>query len=105
MVILLGKSYKMDKIYCKKCKFFYTINYYANYKIITDFECHFPKNQRSKDNWLKKIILYKKSPKKINKNNNCVWFEKIEYKDTSDFSLRPPIPPITEEITESDVNV
>ena len=91
----------MNKIFCQKCRFLLTRNIHME----MEYECHHPNNRKQKDIWLRKTVSYKKEPQKINKNNNCVWFKKREDKEALNSSVKPPMPPTTEDCIESNIKV
>ena len=39
------------------------------------YDCMSPLNCKKKHNWLQEWLVPKVHPKKLNKNNNCGWFE------------------------------
>jgi len=61
-----------SNVFCKDCKYF---DY--EYFIEDPFErCMHPENKKVKKSYRNEYFEYKKSPKKINKRNNCKWFLK-----------------------------
>lgn len=39
-------------------------------------ECSFEENVIIQHSWYKQIFVYRDNPSKLNKNNDCSWFEK-----------------------------
>ena len=59
-------------ILCSNCKYLHSHGW-------GDYEtCDYPDNNIVKYNWYMKWLKQKRHPKRINKNNDCKWFEKIE---------------------------
>ncbi len=54
-------------IFCNRCKHFYS-------KRID--KCLHPDNQKQHTSWRNKYATSVKHPSKLNKNNNCKWFER-----------------------------
>ena len=54
----------MDKVYCASCRWLYF------------GDCMAPQNVTYEDTWKARVVKYIKSPKELNANNDCVWFEK-----------------------------
>jgi len=85
----------MNKVFCKKCKYLLTKEIYLS---DIEYDCIHSNNREYKRNWLNPYFLFRKKPSKINKNNNCLWYQEIEYKD----EISIPNPPTTEDCIESD---
>jgi len=61
---------KNEKIFCINCRYFKTfIGVLGSYREW----CRAPQNR--KDTYRAKADLFENSPKDINKNNDCSWFE------------------------------
>jgi hypothetical protein len=66
----------MNKVYCKDCKYLrIDIGYTTEYGPWEKMLCTHPDNVKTKETWYIQKIKHKKSPKRINKNNDCKWHE------------------------------
>ena len=61
------------KVYCKECKYLKSL---CNEGLM--YYCCHPENIIVVDSWLGTYNKYKREPSKINKNNDCKWFEQIK---------------------------
>lgn len=57
-----------EKVYCRDCWFYRESQ-------MRRPECHAPQNLIAKDKWYERIFHAKNKPWKINKNNDCIWFD------------------------------
>jgi hypothetical protein len=58
-----------EKVYCKDCKYF-------RFLIDLDNQCEHPNNIYPVDDYYSRKYYYRKLPKKLNKRNNCKWYER-----------------------------
>lgn len=63
-----------EKVYCFDCKHLKSEN---RFKETALHNCRHPENVSVKSSWLYAKTKYQVSPKKINKNNDCKWFEEF----------------------------
>ena len=68
----------MELVHCCDCNHLKECSF--SYYEYSTYECHHPNNCIEKHTWHQKWFTPKKHPKKINKHNNCQWFEKKEEK-------------------------
>ncbi len=66
-----------NKVYCQNCKWY---RFYWGDSPEDTYCCTNPMNTNKKDTWLKIEYNRKYPAYKINKNNNCKWYEPIEDK-------------------------
>lgn len=59
------------KVYCKNCKFLNCT--FSTY--YTMCHCEHLCNKISRSTWYEEIFEYKREPKLINRDNDCVWYE------------------------------
>ena len=64
----------MDKVFCIECKHFKNTGYISDPG--RDY-CKHPENKINKYHWCYKWFRTKRHPKKINKYNNCSWYEAV----------------------------
>jgi len=60
----------MENVFCKGCKHFYSRMAHKG------TFCEHPNNLTMKHDWHTEWKSYIRQPSKINKNNNCKWFER-----------------------------
>jgi len=59
----------MKKVYCGRCKF-------LSYDVCCNDLCIAPQNySHSESDYKTETKVYKEFPKKLNKNNDCKWYE------------------------------
>jgi len=54
-----------EKVYCKDCRHFGPIL----------IRCYHPENACRKDSWREVVVLQRRKPEEINRNNDCGWFK------------------------------
>lgn len=60
----------VDKVFCIECHYFEGAEIHLNSK------CTHPQNRNKKnDNWLRRDMSIFRTPWRINKKNNCTWYE------------------------------
>jgi hypothetical protein len=60
----------MEKVYCNDCQY---LKAHRNFI----YGCQHPNNMHERRNWLRIYLIPNQKPEKINKHNDCKWFEKI----------------------------
>lgn len=63
-----------EKVFCKDCFYLESEN---RFKKGGTHKCGYSDNLKVKFNWYSPKTYFIKPPKKINKNNDCKWFEKL----------------------------
>ena len=66
----------IKRVYCENCKWLGRIGIYGSPK--TDGACFNDNNQISENDWYSNKYEMRVNPEKLNKYNNCGWYE---YKD------------------------
>ncbi len=63
-----------NKVCCTDCTYLKTLccGELSGY----NYCCFAPKNLKHEITWFERFFLSKKHPRKINRNNDCTWFEK-----------------------------
>ena len=62
----------IEKVYCKNCKYYYEHGY------VSRTECISINNKKQMDSFYNVSEVQVSTPREINKDNNCPWFEKKE---------------------------
>lgn len=75
------------RVFCTKCKHLHYVvdsNHYRNEceKIFSNikYECLHPENCDERFDWYNSYLISKEDPCKLNKDNDCKWYEKGETK-------------------------
>jgi hypothetical protein len=65
-----SQSISKDPVFCSECYYYQSAHLHAN------SECRHPDNRNKKnDNWLRRDTAKHRKPWKINKKNNCPWYD------------------------------
>jgi len=65
----------VDKVYCSNCKYLLEHWLPGKPEAYDVMDCRALLNIRYDDDWYERVIVSKKDPSEINKDNDCEWFE------------------------------
>ena len=82
----------MTKVYCNDCVFY---DHIVSLDDVYD-NCEALENKIQKDTWKQKVYKYNSKPKRINKNNDCAWYQR----DLIKLGITKPVGPPVRKIQE-----